>query len=186
MQTASSAERRTTVALGAMLIVIGVAFLVGQQLDVDWERVGWPVFVIVPGLVLFALAVAVGGRGGAGFAVPAGIVTMTGLVLAVQNATDLWATWAYAWALVAPGGVGVGLVAYGIVTRQAEFVSGGAWALLVGVGLFLGFAFFFESIIHLSGDQLTGLDTVFAAGLVLLGAVVVALSLTRRRPSLPE
>lgn len=179
----AAAERRATMGLGILLIVLGIAFLVGRQVGVDWEQVGWPVFVIAPGLVLFALAFAVGGRGGSGFAVAGGIVTMTGLVLAFQNATELWATWAYAWALVAPGGVGAGLLLYGLLTRQRDFVEGGSWALIVGIGLFLGFAFFFESLIGLSGDEVSGLDGLFAAGLVALGVVVVAVSvLSRRRP----
>jgi len=41
--------------------------------------------------------------------IPGSIITIAGLVLAVQNTFDLFATWAYAWALVAPGGVGLGI-----------------------------------------------------------------------------
>lgn len=182
MDSGSATERRTTVAIGALLIIVGVVFLVGQQLAIDWGASGWPLFIIVPGLILFALAVAVGGRSGAAFAVPAGIVTMTGVVLAVQNATDLWATWAYAWALVAPGGVGLGLFAYGILAGQRDLIEAGGRTLLVGLGLFLGFGFFFEAILHLSGDQLAGLDGVFAIGLIALGVIFVALSVVTRRP----
>jgi hypothetical protein len=71
---------------------------------------------------------------------------MVGLVLAVQNATDLYATWAYAWALVAPGGVGVGLVAYGFLSGQREVLRAGLPILGVGVALFLGFGLFFEGV----------------------------------------
>jgi len=176
-------ERRATVAIGILLIGLGAAFLVGRQVGFGWTDVGWPLFVIGAGLVLWFVALAVGGQGGAGFAVPAGIVTMTGLVLAVQNATGLWETWAYAWALVAPGGVGIGLLVYGLLTRQPDVVRGGGWALIVGLGLFLGFGFFFEAVIGLSGERLAGADTFLSAGLIVLGVVIVGLSVAgRARP----
>src|SRR5512134_3895148 len=113
------------------------------------------------------------GAAGAALAVPAGIATMVGIVLAVQNATDLWETWAYAWALVAPGGVGLGLLLYGLLTRQPDVATGGGWALLVGLGLFLGFGFFFESVIGLSGDKVAGMETLMAAGIVGIGIVII-------------
>ena len=177
-------ERRTTVAIGVLLIGLGALFLVGRQVGFGWTEVGWPLFVIGAGLVLWFVAFAVGGHGGAGFAVPAGIVTMTGIVLAVQNATGLWETWAYAWALVAPGGVGIGLLTYGLLTRQPDVARGGGWALMVGLGLFLGFGLFFEAVIGLSGARLAGADTILPAGLMVLGLVIVVLSVvgrTRRR-----
>jgi len=49
-----------------------------------------------------------------------GILTMVGVVLAVQEAYDLYQTWAYAWALVAPGGVGLGLTIYGLFTGRRD------------------------------------------------------------------
>jgi hypothetical protein len=174
-------ERRSSVVIGGILIAVGAVFLVGRQMNIDLGRAGWPVFVIVPGIVLLLLAFAVGGLGGSGFAVAGGIVTVTGVVLAVQNQTGLWSTWAYAWALVAPGGVGLGLLVYGALTRQRDLALAGAWALLVGLALFLGFAFFFESVIGLSGGRIRGLDAVLAAGLVVLGLVIVALSLRPAR-----
>jgi hypothetical protein len=176
----SRADRRATVAIGVALIALGVVFLVGRQVDVAWAAAGWPLIVIAAGLVLFVVAVAVGGSGGAGFAVPAGIVTMTGFVLAVQQATGLWETWAYAWALVAPGGVGAGLLVYGLVSRQTDIARGGGMALLVGVGLFFGFGLFFEGVIGLSGVRLPGIDLILSAGLVALGVVIVGLSVVGR------
>ena len=174
-------ERRSSIVIGGILIAVGAVFLIGRQLNIDVGRTGWPVFVIIPGIVLFLLAFAVGGQGGSGFAVAGAIVAVTGVVLAVQNQTGLWSTWAYAWALVAPGGVGLGLLVYGALTRQRDLAAAGAWALLVGLALFLGFAFFFESVIGLSGGRIRGLDVVLAAGLVVLGLVIVAFSLRPAR-----
>lgn len=175
------AERRSSVVIGAVLIVVGGMFLVGRQLGIDVGRTGWPLFVIAPGVILFLVSFAVGGRAGAGFAVAGAIVTVTGLVLAVQSQTGLWATWAYAWALVAPGGVGLGLLLYGGLTGQRDLAMSGAAALLSGLALFLVFAFFFESVIGLSGQRIAGLDTVLAGGIVVLGAVIVLLSLRPAR-----
>jgi hypothetical protein len=177
------AERRSSIVVGALLVVVGAMFLIARIGGVDVGRAGWPLFIILPGVVLFLVSFAVGGRAGSGFAVAGAIVTTTGLVLAVQNQTGLWATWAYAWALVAPGGVGLGLFIYGLLTRQREFVMSGGAALIAGLALFLVFAFFFESIIGLSGRRIAGLDAVFAGGLVVLGAVIVVLSLRPGRHS---
>jgi hypothetical protein len=184
-QDDDAAERRVMLAVGLVLVSVGGGFLVTRQLGIDLGAAGWPMFVIVPGLVLFVLAFVIGGRAGTGFAVAGAVVTVTGLILAFQNATGLWATWAYAWALVAPGGVGLGLFVYGALTGQRDIALPGGSALLVGLALFLGFAFFFESVIGLSGDRIEGLDALLALGVVVLGVVILGFGLTggRRRPA---
>lgn len=181
MPQTPGSERRGMMLLGALLLIAGVVALAGRSLGFDALDLGWPLVVIVPGLLLFALAVTTGGRPGSAIAVPAGIVTMVGLVLAVQNALDLWATWAYAWALVAPGGVGIGLVAYGFLTGQREFIRAGLPVLTVGLGLFLGLGIFFEGVIGLSGPAIVGWETFLAAGLVGLGIVLLASGFVGRR-----
>jgi hypothetical protein len=96
------------VALGGLLVLLGIAVLVGQALQLDLGRVGWPLFVIVPGLGLLGLGLATPGRLGEVLATVGGVVTMAGLVLLVQNAADRFDTWAYAWTLVllvGPGSV---------------------------------------------------------------------------------
>lgn len=177
----AGSERRATVAIGLLLIVLGGALLLARQAGLDLARFGWPLFVIVPGVVLFAIAFAIGGRGGAGPAIAGGITTATGIVLALQNATGLWATWAYAWALVAPGGAGLGLFLYGLLTGQPDFVAGGRGMLLVGLGLFVGFAIFFEGLIGLSGDRLIPFETVLPVLLVAIGGLLVLFGLLGRR-----
>jgi hypothetical protein len=39
-------------ALGGLLVLLGLVVLLGQAVDLEVGRVAWPVFVIVPGLVL--------------------------------------------------------------------------------------------------------------------------------------
>ena len=56
METRST-EQRGMLVLGALLLVVGVLALAGRGLGVDAFELGWPLFVIGPGLLLFALAV---------------------------------------------------------------------------------------------------------------------------------
>jgi hypothetical protein len=175
-------ERRGGSILGVALIFLGLLFLAGQVLDVDLGRFGWPLFVVVPGVLLFTVGVAAGGDEGAGLAVAGAITTTVGVVLAVQNATDLWATWAYAWALVGPGAVGLGLLAYGILRGRPDLRANGARSLATGLALFAGFGLFFEGVIGLSGEPFLGGDLAPYA-LIGLGIVVIALSLRRRGPA---
>ena len=103
-------ERRGAVVLGVFLIAIGGLFFLLNVTGIDLEA--WPLFIILPGVALFVAAFAVGGEPGGGLAIAGSIVTTVGLILAVQEATGLYATWSYAWALVAPTGPGLGLLGY--------------------------------------------------------------------------
>jgi hypothetical protein len=115
-------------ALGGLLLLLGIVVLLGQALDLDLGRVGWPFFVIVPGLGLLGLGLATTGRVGEVLATVGGVVTMTGLVLGVQNATDRFDTWAYAWALVVLVGAGVGRWLVGMVRgRRSWPPAAGGW-----------------------------------------------------------
>jgi len=177
-------ERRAAVVLGTILIVVGGAFLVSNALGFRLEA-AWPLFIIVPGAVLFGAAFLVGGEPGSGLAVAGSIVTTVGLVLAVQEATGLYETWAYAWALVAPGAVGFGLTVYGLLTGQPKITSAGLPVLGVGLALFLGFALFFEGVVGLSGDRVPALRELLPIALVVLGVVLVVGSLFGRRRTEP-
>jgi hypothetical protein len=165
-------ERRSALVLGAILIVVGGAFLLGNVTGFSLDA-AWPLFIIIPGLVLFGASFAADGDAGVGLAIAGSIVTTVGLVLAVQEATGLYATWAYAWALVAPGSVGVGM----FLRRDGLRVAG------VGLALFIGFALFFEGVIGLSGDGPPPLEGLLPILLIGLGAILVVGSLVvRRRP----
>jgi hypothetical protein len=79
---------------------------------------------------------------------------LTGIVLAIQNTFDLFATWAYAWALVAPGGVGLGLLIQGLTTGQPALRAAGVRTMGIGAAIFLVGLAFFEGVIHISGREL--------------------------------
>jgi len=176
-------DDRRGVLLGVILIGLGLLFLVERFVGVDLAEAGWPLFVIIPGVLLFAWGVTQSGREGLGLAVAGGITTVVGLILAVQNATGLWATWAYAWALVGPGGSGLGMAGYGLVRRDSALVRNGLRSIAAGVGLFLAFGLFFEGVIGLSGQPFltTELGPYI---LIAVGLAVVGLGLARsRRPA---
>ena len=165
-------DNRGAVTLGIVLIVVGALLLVDRVVGIDLASAGWPLFVIVPGVLLLAWGVSMTGREGVGLAVGGGITTVVGLILAVQNATGLWATWAYAWALVGPGGTGVGLIAFGLTHRDEGLVSNGLRSLGSGLALFVAFGVFFEGVVGLSGTPFLSTDI---GPVVLIGAGVVVL-----------
>jgi hypothetical protein len=173
-------ERRRAIVLGAILIAVGGAFLV-TNLTGFAIGAAWPLFIVVPGLVLVAAAFAAGGEAGGGLAIAGSIVTTVGLILAVQEATGLYATWAYAWALVAPGSVGVGMVLFGTFTGRPDLVTAGLRVAGVGLALFVGFAIFFEGIIGLSGEGAPPLEGLVPIALIALGAILILGSLVGRR-----
>ena len=138
---------RGGLALGVLLILTGALFLVGEQFNIDWGRYGWPAFVVVPGAAMLVLGLAIPNEAGLGLAIPGGIIASVGLILAFQAATDTYASWAYAWALVAPGSVGVSLFLYGLLHRRLDLLDAGLRSAAVGLGLFVGFGLFFENVV---------------------------------------
>lgn len=150
-----SGTSRGALLLGARLIVLGAGAL---AVRVSGIEIGWPIWVIVPGIAFLLAAFAVSEPAGSGLAAVGGIITAVGGVLAVQSATDAYASWAYAWALVAPGGVGAGLLLYGLATRRGDVARGGLGSLVAGVVLFLLGFLFFEGVLHVSGDRFANLD----------------------------
>jgi hypothetical protein len=131
--------------LGAVLIGLGVLFLVAQIPGVRLGYVLWPFFIIVPGLAFFA-GMVLGGRGAGGLAVPGSIVTTVGLILLYQNYTNHWESWAYAWGLI-PMAVGIGLMINGAWSFRPGLVTQGRRLAITGLGLFLVFGAFFEVLI---------------------------------------
>jgi hypothetical protein len=162
-------------------VLLGLLFLAQRLFDFDLGQYGWPLFVIVPGVLIFLGSLAAPPREGEGLAIAGGITTMVGVVLAIQNATGLWATWAYAWALVAPGGVGLGLALYGLIRGRPDLVSAGARSLGAGLGLFVAFGLFFEGVIGLSGDPFLVGSDYLPIVLIGIGALLLLWGLFRSR-----
>lgn len=166
--------RAGTAVIGAMLVLTGGLWLLSEVFDFNLWGNYWPFVVIVPGLAGVVAGLVSGRTIGAALAIPGMIVLVTGLLLLSQNAAGHYESWAYAWALVAPTGPGLGLWLVGHRTGNEAMEAGGRIMVTVGLALFVaGFAFF-ELLLGISGrdfgqwgSALVALMLI-AAGLVLI------------------
>jgi hypothetical protein len=169
--------------LGAALIVLGLIFFAAQQLNLDIGAAAWPFYVIAPGLALVTLGLTQ--RRGSGLTIAGSVVTMVGLVLLYQNATDRFESWAYAWALVGPGGSGIGMLLYGTRSGDRKMARDGFWTILTALGLFAVGLVFFEGIIGISGERLSLPNWVLPVAVIAIGVLVLVRGLTFRSGQLP-
>ena len=162
--------RRSSLAAGLVLILLGALFLVIQLVPELEAWFSWPWIIIGVGIFLLVIGLLTGVPA---MAVPACIVGGIGGLLCWQNATGNWESWAYAWALI-PGFVGVGIVLSGLLggeTRQA--IRGGGWLIMISLMLFAVFGSFFGAL-GLAGDYWPVL-------LIFLGLLILGRSLFRSR-----
>jgi hypothetical protein len=169
----------TGVALGIVFVVVGLFFLLVRLANVDLGSYGWPLFIVIPGLTLLIVGFV---SLGTGAAIPGGILTMVGLVLAYQNSSGNWASWVYVWPLVAPGGVGVGLFLQGMRDRNQGLIKQGRSLIVIAFLIFMIGFVFFESILHLTGTDYGLFGKVALPGLlVIIGVALLVRSLQRSR-----
>jgi hypothetical protein len=167
------------IALGVVLVVVGLFYLIVQLFGIDLSSFGWPLFVIIPGLTLLIVGFV---SLGTGAAIPGGILTMVGLVLAYQNSTGNWASWAYLWPLVAPGGVGLGLFLQGLRERNAGLIKQGRSLIFIGALIFMIGFVFFESILNLSGmGDVLVVRAALPALFIVIGLMLLARSIRNSR-----
>lgn len=178
--------RRPSTVVGGLFVLIGAILLAGQFVHIDIGHYGWPFFVIVPGLVILFVALTASGAVSEGLAILGSIITLTGLILLFQDATDHYESWAYAWALIFPGAIGLGMILYGWTARRPGNVRAGTRLAGIALLLFLLGAAFFEGVVGIGGyqfDHNTGV--VLGVIIIALGAVMLVLNLTssgRRSP----
>ncbi len=172
--------------IGALFVLIGAILLAGQFVRVDIGHYGWPFFVIVPGLLILFVALTARGAVSEGLAILGSIVTVTGLILFFQDATDHYESWAYAWALVFPGAIGLGMALYGLTASRSGNVRSGTRLVGIALVLFLLGAAFFEGVIGIGGYQLDHTaGVVLGVIIIALGGLMLVLNLTssgRRSP----
>lgn len=167
--------------LGLILVVAGVIFLVAQFLPFDVGQYGWPLFVILIGAAFLVIGLATPAFG---FVVPGSIVTMVGLILAVQNTFDLWAAWSYAWALVFPFSVGIGIALLGMEMKNQKQVRDGTRMAGTGIALFLVFGAFFEGILHVDGFEIGSIGNLLISFILIAsGVVLLVLRTASNRPA---
>ena len=167
--------------LGGILIVLGLLFFASQQLHSDIGAATWPLYVIAPGVAMVAFGLTQ--RRGSGLTIAGSIVTMVGLVLLYQNATNHFESWAYAWALVGPGGSGIGMLLYGTRSGDNKMARSGFVTILTALGLFAAGFVFFEGIIGISGDRLPLPAWVLPGAVILIGVLLLLRGLTYRGQS---
>lgn len=169
----------SSAALGMVLIVVGAFALVIVLAGIDLTQYGWPLFVIIPGLTLLVAGFA---SFGSAATIPGGVVTVLGLLLAYQNSTGDWPSWAYAWALVVPGGVGLGMYLQALRDRDQHALKTGRTLIFIGVMIFaIGFVLF-ESILGISGRDygIVG-KAALPALLIVIGLILLYRAVQRSR-----
>ncbi len=178
MNTAESKPRssvdRGSLLLGATLLVVGAVWILGQFLKIPLAGYLWPLAIILPGVFVFISALNMESAGGDAFVVLGSILTSVGLLLFVQRLTNTWASWAYAWALIAPTSIGIGQIIYGNIKKHESLVKTGLQMVKVGLWIFAVGFIFFELIIGLNGFGLSrfGLPII---PVVLIGTGILIL-----------
>ena len=147
----NSNQNTNPIVIGIFLIGLGILLILFNVLDIDYMQFAWPFFIIVPGVLIFVIALFVEDSLGKVLIIPGSIIAVIGLILLYQNTSDLWESWAYAWPLVGPAGIGLGYFIYGSVKRQSDTIKTGMHMLIIGLIIFGAGFVFFELIIGLSG-----------------------------------
>lgn len=182
-------RNRSRIIFGGILILLGIFLLFGQFVDSMFHiRIGqytWPFAILVPGVLLYLMAFATDDSTSRNLVTAGSIITGVGLLLFLQNLTNLWATWAYAWAFIFPTSVGVGQMVFGLL-RQQEDMRREGWRLTrTGLFILLVGIVFFELLIGISGFPFFGLrGYCFPAVLVIIGlALILRYLLPGQRPA---
>ncbi|MCD4672852.1 MAG: hypothetical protein K8R77_09330 [Anaerolineaceae bacterium] len=167
-------RKRGGLAGGMLLILFGGFFLLWQLRPELLESVlgswfDWPVIIIGAGF-LFLLAAVLGQVGG--LAIPGCIISGIGFILAWQNATGNWGSWAYIWALI-PGLVGLGLV-IGSVLGKNNPGSRRVGAIMFVISLAVTSFFASMFTYHLA------YDFVWPVVLIILGIFLLAKALFKK------
>ena len=175
--------------LGTILVLVGAGWFVLRELRIDpFEAIadaGWPFFVIIPGVVLLVASLVRTPPNGVGLAIAGSIVTTVGAVLFYQQTSGHWESWAYAWALVGPGGSGIGLLLYGTRSGDRKMARDGFWAILTALGIFAVGLVFFEGVLGISGERLPLPEWVLPVAIIGIGILVLLRGLTFREPRAP-
>ena len=141
--------------MGAILILLGIAFLIARSVisifDFDLGHYTWPLFIIIPGVLMFLSAFILERQAGVTLAIFGGMIATVGGILMIQNVFDLYASWAYAWALIAPTSMGLSKLLYGALRGLEEEVKTGLTMAGVGAVMFVVAGAFFELIIGIHG-----------------------------------
>jgi len=169
----------SSLAVGLVLVLAGAALFLGQLLNIGFEDIGWPIFVIAAGIAIGIIGLVVVNEQGMVFG--GAITTTVGFVLLYQNSTGRWESWAYAWALVGPAASGLGLALWGIRNGSGTDIRNGAWGLLGGLGIFVIGFLFFEGVIGIGGERLALPEWLLPVAVIGIGVVILGRAVLERR-----
>ena len=170
----------STVALGVVLVVLGLFALLVQFTGFD-PGGSWPLFIVIPGLTLLIVGFV---SLGTGALIPGAILTVIGLILSYMNATQDWPAWAFAWPLVAPGGVGIGIWLQGLRNHDAQLLRQGRVLMFVALLIFMIAFVIFGTIFRISDTDYGLFGKAALPGLlIVIGIVLLVRSIQRSRTS---
>jgi hypothetical protein len=168
----------SSVAFGVVLVVLGLFALLVQFTGFDAGQ-SWPLFVVIPGLTLLVVGYI---SLGTGALIPGAILTIIGLILAYQSSSGDWPSWAFAWPLVAPGGVGLGLFLQGVRNHDSHLLRQGRVLMFVAAIIFMIGFVIFATIFRISDTDYGWFGkAALPALLIVVGLVLLARSIQRTR-----
>ena len=165
-------RNNASIVAGSMLVLFGVLALFGQLFR-GWNiwTNSWPLAIVGAG-ILFFVAMLLGGKSAAGLAIPASIITAVGLILFVQNLTNYWESWSYAWTVIVIA-VGFGNFVMGTYSENQPARQAGLRTMGFGFVLFVVFGTFFEGLIFTEHNLRWLGQLVFPIALILIGVYVL-------------
>jgi hypothetical protein len=167
--------RARGVAGGLVLVGVGVVALLARQTGLEFGTLidaGWPLFVIVPGVVLLGAAFVPSPPDGLGFAVAGSVVTTVGAILLYQQTSGNWESWAYMWALI-PLAAGLGISVYGARTGDPTTAGAGIRLAAIAGALFLAGSWYFTTVFE-TGESPIDIQAWWPVLVVGVGALVLA------------
>jgi hypothetical protein len=169
-------HERNTRALGLLLLAVGAWILVARFIHIDLGSWLWPFWVIVPGGLIMALGFRDTHRNNEGLVTFGSIVAVTGIILFVQNITGQWQSWAYAWALLFPGSIGLGQYLWGKRAGNVAEVRRGEKTMQTAFVLFVTFGLFFEVVLGIGGFHLGTASRIVVPVLLIAGGVALCIT----------
>ena len=164
---------RGALLFGLGLLLMGVILLVGELIGFRFSEYLWPFLFIIPGALLFTTSLSAQKGGGEGLAIFGGILCSLGGVFLLQAIFKVWASWAYAWALVAPTSIGVAQMIYGSAKDLDAIVQSGKRVVNVGLTLFFVGFVFFEVVLDINQLRMPLDLPRIPVGLILIGLFIL-------------
>ncbi|MBN1120792.1 MAG: serine/threonine protein kinase [Anaerolineae bacterium] len=136
----------------ALLIGIGIILMIAARFVGHLLKpVVWPGYIILPGAIVVYLASREHNpKRQRMMAVVGMITTVSGLLLLYQAIFRHYASWAYAWALIVPGALGIASIQIGRWQNDAKRINRGISAVRIAAAIFVFFWFVFDVVINVA------------------------------------